>query len=181
MPAAAPSLPLDAVPAPPSLPRPGPRQPHNISKSAIKVEHTTSICCTPVAGVRSIDMILWGRIVRVGRAELKQLPTQGADVDGGGEEEENISEMGDSFQVISVCRCQRQLCCLSPSLPLPLPLPHSRHPPASCRVACRSLCANFVRCRRHGVLFNVMLANLNSAQLSSVWFGLLCFGSREGV
>lgn len=34
-------------------------------KSAIKVEHTTSICCTPVAGVRSIDMILWGRIVRV--------------------------------------------------------------------------------------------------------------------
>lgn len=150
-------------------------------KSAIKVEHTTSICCTPVAGVRSIDMILWGRIVRVGRAELKQLPTQGGDVvEGGEEEEENISEMGDSFQVISVCRCQRQLCCLSPSLPLPLPLPYSRHPPASCRVACRSLCANFVRCRRHGVLFNVMLANLNSAQLSSVWFGLLCFGSREG-
>lgn len=148
-------------------------------KSAIKVEHTTSICCTPVAGVRSIDMILWGRIVRVGRAELKQLPTQGGDVDGGGEEEENISEMGDSFQVISVCRCQRQLCCLSPSLPLPLPLPHSRHPPASCRVACRSLCANFVRCRRHGVLFNVMLANLNSAQLSSVWLALLWIQRRR--
>lgn len=98
-------------------------------KSAIKVEHTTSICCTPVAGVRSIDMILWGRIVRVGRAELKQLPTQG------GEEEESISEMGDSFQVISVCRCQRQLCCLSPSLPLPRP--PSSSPPPACFLPCR--------------------------------------------
>lgn len=59
-----------------------------------------------------------------------------------------------------------------------LPPPSSLHPPftpfptASCRVACRWLCANFVRCRRHGVLFNVMLANLNSAQLSSLWFAL---------
>lgn len=51
-------------------------------------------------------------------------------------------------------------------------------PAACCRVARRSLCANFVRCRRHGVLFNVMLANLNSAQLSSVWFALLWIQRR---
>lgn len=125
-------------------------------------------------------MILWGRIVRVGRAELKQLPAWG----GGGVNTEKetetateteMLEMGDSFQVISVCRCQRQLCCLSPSSLLPRFTPF---PAACCRVACRSLCANFVRCRRHGVLFNVMLANLNSAQLSSVWFALLWIQRR---
>lgn len=130
-------------------------------KSAIKVEHTTSICCTPVAGVRSIDMILWGRIVRVGRAEQSSAEKQLLARAGGvAKTQTKTLEMGDSFQVISVCRCQRQLCCLSPLATYYVVL----------RVACRSLCANFVRCRRHGVLFNVMLANLNSAQPGSVCF-----------
>lgn len=75
MPAAAPTLPLASSPPYPPFPilsSPSRYMPNNrttFQKSAIKVEHTTSICCTPVAGVRSIDMILWGRIVRVGRAE----------------------------------------------------------------------------------------------------------------